>query len=211
MMKWMLRIALEDVFGDSRGLHRVPHRLLTGTRRPEQRQRVQHRNLVVVAILLVQTFHRRRICRVARVFIAGAKQHVYGFDESALLARGRFGGAGRCRRSEPFEDAARRCDILFCPEWVIEAHRLAPVPKRERRIGLLRVAERLRSSVELEVVQRFHAHKEGRLGGAFRRGRKIDGAKLAAGSRLRGDGCGAGEERGDDGDSWTFHDTSSVR
>ena len=196
----MFRIALEDVFGNRRRLHRVPHRLLARPGRAEQRQRIQDRYLVIGRLLLVQTFHRRRIGDVARVFVAGSEQHVDGFDEPALLARRRLRRARGSGRRQPLERAAGGCDILLRPERMVVAHRLTPVSEREAGISLLSLAESLAGRIELEVVKRLHADEKRGLRRSFRGRRKTDAPKLAGGGGLRAGRHGPGEDNRDEGD-----------
>ena len=182
----MLRVAVEDVFGDRRGLHGIAEIAFTWPAESEQRQRIQRRDLVVGWILFVQPLHGRRVQDVARVFVARAVQHVDRFDEIALLAGRCFRGARRGRRREALEDFPRRGDVLLRPERMIEAHRLAPIGKHERRIRFLRFAEGIGSRVELEVVQRFHAGEERALCGPLRRRRELNRSELAGRSLRRG-------------------------
>src|SRR2546423_1500573 len=74
--------------------------------------------------------------------------------------------AGRGRR-QALERLPRRRQILLGPQWMVVAHRLAPVAEREGGIGFLRFAERVAGDVELEVVERLHANEERRLRGRF--------------------------------------------
>ena len=194
----VFRIALEDVLGNRRRLHRGAHRLLARPRRPEKRQRIERRNLVIARVLLVQSFHRRGIGDVARVLVARAEQHVDRLDEPSLAACRRLCGAPGRGRCQPLEHPAGRSDILLRPQRMVVAHRFAPVGEREPRIALLRLAEGLGGRVELEIVQRFHPDEKSALRRAFRRRRKVDGAELAGRGRLGAGRRGPNEIAGDD-------------
>ena len=86
-------------------------------------------------------------------------------EERLLLGQLRLGDARLVRRREPIERLLRRLEILLRPERMVVAHRLAPVGHGEVRVGLLRLLERLRGFVELEVVERLDADEERLLRG----------------------------------------------
>ncbi len=63
-------------------------------------------------------------------------------------------------RSKAIEGVRSSFDVLLRPQWMIIAHRLAPVGKRECRVDTLRLLEREAGLVELETVQRLDARQE---------------------------------------------------
>jgi hypothetical protein len=71
----MLRIALEDLLRDRRGLHRVACVADAGAPGAEQRQCIQTRDFVVRRVFRVELAHDAGVGDVARQLVAGAEQH----------------------------------------------------------------------------------------------------------------------------------------
>lgn len=90
------------------------------------------------------------------------------FDRGSEGAFARVTGFGQPRfpaRSQPCEGRSRRRDILLPPQDVARGQGLAPIGKREPRIGALGLSERLGRPVVLETVEERDSGEECGLSG----------------------------------------------
>ena len=127
----------------SDGRAHVRREIASLVRGAEDRQRVERRGVDVIRIARVQRGHRVGVEKIARVLLAFAVQHIERTQVIALPFRPRLRQPFRRRGAEALQHRARRRGVLLEPDRMRVRHGLAPVRHGERRIGLLRLAERL--------------------------------------------------------------------
>ena len=131
--------------------------------------------------------HRRNHAR-GRQIAARRK----GLDGSAVrpLRAYPLWPAALTRGCEPAQRSPRRRHIVLAPEQVAISHRFCPERHGEGRVGLLRLAEALRSILVLEAVQQRETAQERLLRGGRTGISERDHAEAARFSYLAGR-CGA--------------------
>ena len=179
----MIGIAREHLLRDLAGLPPHRQRIVAARQRGQQRQRIERLRLIVCGMVGGDLRHGLRVR-------GGARGRVCPSPNSASTARmkpcsrGVFAFAMRASGVGPsFASAARPLrDFLEKPQRLAEAHRLAPVRQRERRIDLLRRPKRVDRVFVAEAMQPRDAAKE--VGLRRRRCRNSE--------RRRGQGAGLG-------------------
>ena len=162
----------ERLFESSGGLH-VDRRVASIMRRSQERETVQRSGVDVVRKRSTDAAHLLEIREVARLFVARAVQRLERAQIRMLPGCSALGDPIAGARAEALEDAARAAEILFHPHRMVLRHRLAPIGHGERRIDLLRLAERAGGIVVLEVVELSETVQERGLRG--RRARILEG------------------------------------
>ena len=148
----MLRVAREHLQGNGTGTHLPAKPSVTAADSAEQGQGMQRRNLIVFGKSLMQTLHGLGIGDVPGKLVTGTVEDIHRCHETFLASGRRPVCTGFRRRGIPGEGCMGRFAILFGPQGMVVAERLAPIRQTEIGVDGLRFTKGLAGIFEFKTV-----------------------------------------------------------